>query len=184
MDRFVQRSRRPNSQTTAESPRKRPRLDAVRASGNNSDSEADDVSAPASVSGDDGSVLATRGRAAGGNVPESGDDDGNDDGDDDAPSGPVHETAFESSLPAVAIDKEAIEEYEIMRASQASDKNADDPGARMDNRRWVRGQSSIYVDAFNLALDTVLEDESHLFDPKEISVFSQWRSLAYEAQYL
>ncbi|KAL2756801.1 hypothetical protein ACRALDRAFT_1075618 [Sodiomyces alcalophilus JCM 7366] len=49
---------------------------------------------------------------------------------------------------------------------------------------WVRGRSSIYVDAFNHALDTVLEDESHLFDAKEHVVFDQWRQLDYESQYL
>lgn len=40
------------------------------------------------------------------------------------------------------------------------------------------------MDAFNLALDTVLEDEAHLFDSKEMVVFEQWRTLDYEAQYL
>ncbi len=189
MDRFVQRSRRPNPQTTAVSPRKRPRLGEVKDSDSDSDSSADENSDPASVAGDDHNALVTRGRAAGGNSPES-EPDVNGDGDEDAPSRPSHLTAFESSLPAVSTGKDAVEEYEMMRASQAdqesqiSDQDPDGASARMDNRRWVRGQSSIYVDAFNLALDTVLEDESHLFDAKEASVFSHWRSLAYEAQYL
>jgi Fanconi-associated nuclease 1 len=55
---------------------------------------------------------------------------------------------------------------------------------RLSNRTWTKGKSSIYVDAFNLALETVLEDERHLFDEKEIEVFKQWRELEYEAQYL
>lgn len=100
---------------------------------------------------------------------------------------PLCQTAFESSLPAVATDREAIEEYEAMRASQISQNDAgdaDDSAARIDKRNWVRGKSSIYVDAFNLALDTVLEDEAHLFDDKEKCVFDQWRALGYEAQYL
>ena len=103
----------------------------------------------------------------------------------------VSVSAFEASLPAVATDKQAIEEYEALRASQVSpapqdnpDSDAGNPSARMGNRQWVRGKSSIYVDAFNLALDTVLEDESHLFDRKETRVFEQWRGLSYEAQYL
>lgn len=44
--------------------------------------------------------------------------------------------------------------------------------------------SSIYVDAFNLALDTVLSDESYLFSDDEAEVFAKFRSLDYEAQHL
>ena len=40
------------------------------------------------------------------------------------------------------------------------------------------------MDAFNLALETVLEDESHLFNEAELAVFAFWRELSYEAQYL
>ncbi|EPS42936.1 hypothetical protein H072_3056 [Dactylellina haptotyla CBS 200.50] len=45
-------------------------------------------------------------------------------------------------------------------------------------------RSSIYVDAFNLALDTVLADESYLFDEAEHEIFKRYRELDYEAQYL
>lgn len=45
-------------------------------------------------------------------------------------------------------------------------------------------RSSIYVDAFNLALDTVLQQESHLFSNGELDVFASWHGLDYEAQYL
>jgi Fanconi-associated nuclease 1 len=44
--------------------------------------------------------------------------------------------------------------------------------------------SSIYVDAFNLALDTVLKEESYLFSDEEAEVFAKYRSLDYEAQHL
>ena len=54
----------------------------------------------------------------------------------------------------------------------------------LNHRNWTKGKSSIYVDAFNLALETVLDDERHLFDEKEMEVFNQWRVLHYEAQYL
>lgn len=100
------------------------------------------------------------------------------------------DTAIESALPPVDTDARAIEEYEVMRASQlsSSDNDAGDiassPSGAVDRRKWVRGKSSIYVDAFNLALDTVLEDEAHLFDDRERQVFDQWRRLDYEAQYL
>jgi fanconi-associated nuclease 1 len=91
-------------------------------------------------------------------------------------------TAVESAAPPVKTDKEAVEEYEAMRASQTNALH--ESTSRLNSRKWVRGRSSIYVDAFNLALETVLEEESHLFDEREISVFSKWRELDYEAQYL
>lgn len=92
-------------------------------------------------------------------------------------------TEFESALPPTQVDKEAIEEYEAMKSSQMS--AADNDGASGKTQPlWVKGKSSIYVDAFNLALDTVLDEESHLFDEKEMDVFRQWKELDYEAQYL
>jgi hypothetical protein len=54
----------------------------------------------------------------------------------------------------------------------------------MSETRWSKGRSSIYVDAFNLALNTVLEDEAHLFNNQESAIFDKWKSLGYEAQYL
>ncbi|KAK4170426.1 VRR-NUC domain-containing protein [Cladorrhinum sp. PSN259] len=112
-------------------------------------------------------------------------DPGDDEEASDDPTQAVHQqTAFEVSLPAVATDKVAIQQYEVMRASQSSQDANDSASARLENRLWVPGQNSIYVDAFNLALDTVLEDESHLFDAKEKHVFDQWKRLSFEAQYL
>lgn len=93
-----------------------------------------------------------------------------------------HKTDLESALPPVKSGEEAIQEYEAFKASQ--EENANDAGERLEKRAWVRGKSSLYVDAFNLALDTVLEDESHLFDGAEMEVFRIWRDLDYEAQYL
>ncbi|OAA64351.1 vrr-nuc [Niveomyces insectorum RCEF 264] len=46
------------------------------------------------------------------------------------------------------------------------------------------GRSAIYVDAFNIALHTVLEQEKHLFDEKERAIFDAWGHLGYEAQCL
>ncbi|KAI1749364.1 VRR-NUC domain-containing protein [Xylaria castorea] len=91
-------------------------------------------------------------------------------------------TAIESSLPEIKPDKQAIEEYQNSKAAQSND--AGSAASRLDSRAWVRGKSSLYVDAFNLALDTVLDEEAHLFDDKENRVFEQWRSLSYEAQFL
>jgi Fanconi-associated nuclease 1 len=90
-------------------------------------------------------------------------------------------TELESALPSVKTDKEAIKEYEAMRATGDV---PEDLKARLSQRSWSRGKSSIYVDAFNFALETVLEDEAHLFDEKEVEVFNQWKGLDYEAQYL
>ncbi|RPA71367.1 hypothetical protein BJ508DRAFT_419942 [Ascobolus immersus RN42] len=56
----------------------------------------------------------------------------------------------------------------------------DDP-----EKPWVPGEhKSVYVQAFDLALDTVLEHESHLFSEEEMEIFGKYRSLSYEAQYL
>lgn len=88
-------------------------------------------------------------------------------------------TDLETALPFIQSDKEAIEAYEASRAAGELDLQG-----RLANSKWIRGKSSIYVDAFNLALETVLEDESHLFDEAEHAVFQQWRELSYEAQYL
>ena len=90
-------------------------------------------------------------------------------------------TELESALPPVKTDKEAIAEYEATRAAEAESL---DLNGRLGQRKWVAGKSSIYVDAFNLALDTVLEDESHLFDEAEMAVFEHWREMSYEGQYL
>jgi Fanconi-associated nuclease 1 len=91
-------------------------------------------------------------------------------------------TAIESSLPQIKPDKQAIEEYENFKASQGDDTSS--ASSRLDSRAWVRGKSSLYVDAFNLTLDTVLDEESHLFDDKEKRIFEEWKSLSYEAQFL
>ncbi|PVI08223.1 hypothetical protein DM02DRAFT_156188 [Periconia macrospinosa] len=93
-----------------------------------------------------------------------------------------HKTDLESALPPVNTDAEAIEEYEVFKSSQIEDSEKTEK--RLEARTWVRGKSSIYVDAFNLALDTVLDEESHLFDEAEREVFRIWRDLSYEAQYL
>ena len=92
-----------------------------------------------------------------------------------------HLTELESALAPVKTDKDAIREYEAMRADGELSNDLKD---RLHQRTWTKGKSSIYVDAFNLALETVLEDEGHLFDEKEMEVFNQWRALDYEAQYL
>lgn len=92
------------------------------------------------------------------------------------------QTDLETALPPIKTDKEAIAEYEAGRAAEAA-TDADREG-RLNKRSWVKGKSSIYVDAFNLALETVLEDESHLFNEAERAVFECWRALSYEAQYL
>lgn len=92
-----------------------------------------------------------------------------------------HQTAIESALPSIRVDEKAIAEYEAARAAESE---VLDFHGRFGQRKWVPGKSSIYVDAFNLALETVLEDESHLFDKAEMAVFERWRKLSYEGQYL
>jgi len=96
-----------------------------------------------------------------------------------------HKTDLESALPAVKTDAEAIEEYEAFKASQGEATNKEEPALEHPRTRTLaKWKSSIYVDAFNLALDTVLDEESHLFNEAELEVFKVWRSLSYESQYL
>lgn len=96
---------------------------------------------------------------------------------------PGSQTELESSLPAIDTDSHAIEEYE---ASQSIPDHEEEPGLRerLQDGKWRKGKSSIYVDAFNLALETVLDEEAHLFDDAEMEVFKQWKELSYESQYL
>ncbi|KAI9759650.1 MAG: hypothetical protein M4579_002218 [Chaenotheca gracillima] len=111
-------------------------------------------------------------------IPDSEDDE---DVDEPRPQNRVRQTDLESALPPVKSDKEAIEEYE---ASRSAERIELDLQGRLGQRQWTRGKNSIYVDAFNLALETVLEDEGNLFDEPEMAVFNSWRNLDYEAQYL
>ena len=113
-------------------------------------------------------------------IPDSEADDYDDN--EDALLPPASQTELESALPPIKTDKEAISAYEAARA--AGDVQALDLQGRVGQRKWIQGKSSIYVDAFNLALETVLEDESDLFDEAEKEVFECWRRLSYEAQYL
>lgn len=102
--------------------------------------------------------------------------------DDEDPIPKASQTELENSLPPINTDKDAIAEYEATRAAETAESL--DLQGRLGQRKWIRGKSSIYVDAFNLALETVLEDEAHLFDEAETAVFQQWRALSYEGQYL
>ena len=112
---------------------------------------------------------------------EISDSEAESDDDDDFPPESNRKTDLESALPPVKTDKDAIAEYEATRAAEVESL---DLKGRLGQRKWVAGKSSIYVDAFNLALETVLEDESHLFDEAEMAVFERWRDLSYEGQYL
>ena len=113
-----------------------------------------------------------------GEIPDSEEDDESD-REEQLPRRP---TELESALAPVKIDKEAIAEYESMRIAEQG--TSEEVQRRLNQRSWTKGKSSIYVDAFNLALETVLEDEGHLFDEKEMEVFAQWKQLEYESQYL
>ena len=119
-------------------------------------------------------------------IPDSEEDDGEEDVDEDKRLLSIQGgrlTDLETALPSIKTDKQAIADYEAHKAS-ADERGDLDREGRLDQRRWTKGKSSIYVDAFNLALETVLEDEAHLFDEAEMAVFQYWRALDYEAQYL
>lgn len=113
---------------------------------------------------------------------ETADSDAEDRGLPDMEAAEPAKTDLESALPPVKSDEEAMEQYEAFKASQEDVE--DGAEKRLEDRKWVRGRSSLYVDAFNLALDTVLDEESHLFNEAEMKFFRIWRNLGYEAQYL
>lgn len=126
-------------------------------------------------------------RASRNEIPDSEDEEQDmDEGGVELPSVP-QATQLEATLPPVQTDEEAIEAYEAYKAGEHVREGKPDEGttlSRLESRSWIRGRSSIYVDAFNLSLDTVLEEEGHLFNEAEHSLFKIWRDLAYEAQYL
>lgn len=102
---------------------------------------------------------------------------------DDEMQIPASQTELESSLPAIETDNQAINEYETSHAVREDDEEPD-LQQRLQDGKWRKGKSSIYVDAFNLALQTVLGEEAHLFNETEMEVFRQWKELSYESQYL
>ena len=140
-----------------------------------SDSESYSNSIP-----DDSILIATT--PARKEVPDSEAEEVDDDDDDEVAAAVTSsQTDLEAALPSVKTDREAIAEYEATRAAGRIDADLQD---RLGRRVWIQGKSSIYVDAFNLALETVLEEEAHLFDEAELALFSTWRDLSYEGQYL
>ncbi|OJD25846.1 hypothetical protein ACJ73_02782 [Blastomyces percursus] len=83
---------------------------------------------------------------------------------------PNSQTALETAILPIKTDNEAIAGYEISKVQEKTTENgATTLHHRYAERKWVKGKSSIYVDAFNLALETVLEDEAHLFDETEMA---------------
>jgi Fanconi-associated nuclease 1 len=97
---------------------------------------------------------------------------------------PNSQTELESALPTVEADTQAIEEYESSQRAKEDEDEELSLQERMRDGKWRKGRSSIYVDAFNLALDTVLGEEAHLFNEAENEIFQHWRGLSYESQYL
>ncbi|KAK8162681.1 hypothetical protein IWX90DRAFT_436055 [Phyllosticta citrichinensis] len=114
-------------------------------------------------------------------IPDSDDEPDSDDAfeEETAP----RQTDLETALPGITTDEAAIEEYEKTKHAQAAAAGEEELRLSQEGRGQYT-QSSIYVDAFDLALDTVLEEESHLFDDKENEVFRVWRGLDYESKYL
>ncbi|KAK2731607.1 hypothetical protein FQN57_003273 [Myotisia sp. PD_48] len=94
------------------------------------------------------------------------------------------ELGLQDSLPKITTDQEAIDEYEYWKVSTAAEKQSNNVTQRFQDRSWRKGSSSIYVDAFNLALECVLTDEAHLFNATEKALFDYWNNLCYESQYL
>ncbi|KAF2675470.1 hypothetical protein BT63DRAFT_445297 [Microthyrium microscopicum] len=96
----------------------------------------------------------------------------------------VRPTGLEIALPLVQTDQDAIDHYESSQAAKDQEEAPDGTLHRLNSRKWVPGKSSIYVDAFNMALETVLDEEEHLFSEAERVLFKNWNELSYEAQFL
>ncbi|OBT55940.1 hypothetical protein VE04_03827 [Pseudogymnoascus sp. 24MN13] len=93
-------------------------------------------------------------------------------------------TELESALPHLDQGKDDIVDYEAIQLFEEDLNISKDLEDNLNSQKLPSGRRSIYVDAFNLALETVLDEESHLFDEREGKVFDEWRGLSYEAQYL
>lgn len=104
--------------------------------------------------------------------------------DDEEPFILGSEVDLETALPLLNTGRAAVAKYETLESAPQPNTSTDSAADRLEQRKWVRAKSSIYVDAFNLALKTVLEDESHLFDETEKNIFQHWFDLEYETQYL
>lgn len=97
------------------------------------------------------------------------------------------EEGLEVSLPAIKTDQGAIDEYEASNTPGVAELSAVSTGDFREPDKfgqWIKGKKSIYVDAFNLALDCVLTEERHLFSDAEMEIFEHWKALNYESQYL
>lgn len=101
---------------------------------------------------------------------------------DDGPPAPSSQTELESTLPAIEPNSLTAEGYESLQT--VDDVEEPDFLQRLQEGKWRKGRSSIYVDAFNLALQTVLDEEAHLFNEAEMELFRQWMELPYQSQYL
>lgn len=90
----------------------------------------------------------------------------------------------EAGAPETPISAEVppAEEAAGLALREADIKSYEDRRERSTAARTYT--SSIYVDAFNLVLDTVLADEAYLFSSPEAEAFAKYRSLDYEAQHL
>ncbi|KAI5289450.1 hypothetical protein KEM52_000785, partial [Ascosphaera acerosa] len=96
------------------------------------------------------------------------------------------QSALDLTLPAPQDDTpdRQTEGDDSPAGDDAEDNQRLSPRERIARRFWRKGQSSIYVDAFDMTLDEVLESEQYLFDEPELALFDQWRTLSYGARFL
>ncbi|KAK7520326.1 hypothetical protein IWZ03DRAFT_134952 [Phyllosticta citriasiana] len=152
-----------------------------------SDEKSDDsptkspVSAPDPVNPESHPQLPARRPPSARVIPDSDDEPDSDAFEEDTAP---RQTDLETALSGITTDEEALEEYERAKHAEAAAAAGEEELRLSLEGRGQYTRSSIYVDAFDLALDTVLEEESHLFDDKENEVFRVWRGLDYEAKYL
>ncbi|RMZ89948.1 hypothetical protein DV736_g2833, partial [Chaetothyriales sp. CBS 134916] len=125
----------------------------------------------------------TRAESGVGNgIPDFGDEESADDAHLEASHCGPPGTQLEIACRPLKTDQDAINNYEAYKAARSLESDTAEEG--LEDRSWSRSRSSIYVDAFNLALDTVLSEEQHLFSEAELKLFEDWKTLDYEGQYL
>lgn len=93
----------------------------------------------------------------------------------------VEELETEDSQSSASLTVHSLDGLDHTRGYFLPDPNDE---AVREHTRTGKYNSSIYVDAFNLALNTVLQDELHLFSYAEQEIFAKYRSLEYEPQFL
>lgn len=98
----------------------------------------------------------------------------------DMPASFIRRPRLIETDPSDSIESEPPRVSNAIGIDEALIKQDADEIPRLENGMPV----SLYVRGFELILDTVLDHESHLFEPEELKVFETYRNLPYESRFL